>query len=153
MAYIPECWHVTRRRVIWARWPRAGRAPGAGQCETMQRATVGGQPAAERAGRPPYEPESKHTHCQVALLLPQGGPLIAVWIISSFVVVKSCVDARHREETKLKLHLCVKKCLGVFLYPCFAMGLLFKAQYKSLCKNQNTFGLCNVPEVNVTHVQ
>lgn len=26
------------------------------------------------------------------------------------------------------------------------MGLLLKAQYKSLCKNQNTFGLCNVPD-------
>lgn len=71
----------------------------------------------------------------------------AVWIISSFVVVKDCVDTRHCEESKLKLHLCAEKGLGVHLYPCFAMGLLFKSQYKSLCKNQNTFCLCNVPDI------
>lgn len=106
-----------RRDVIWAGWPRAGRAPGPVQCKTMRRGVAGGLPVAERLGRLPYEPKSKQTHCQVVLLLLQGGSLIAVWIISSFVVVKDCVDARHCEETKLKLHLCAKKAWECIYIP------------------------------------
>lgn len=108
MAFNQERWHLAK--MTWSRKSAWVKLKGNNAAWDSGRAA-----SSRAAGRLPYEPESKQTHCQVALLLLQGGSLIAVWIISSFVVVKECVDARHCEETNLN-YLCVQKKAWEYIY-------------------------------------